>query len=154
MTSPPEVPFESSLPFDARRASTGVVYCSDGRFGDAMEEFLFEALELDRYDRLVVPGGPGCLAGHPQVWRDEEIASGMLRFLHDAHHLERIVLVSHEDCGFYAQRLGVSRGEMEPLQLEDLRKAAVRIRAFAHGLVVETYYARCATGKVRVERVD
>ena len=33
-------------------------YCSDGRWGEAFDEFCHAGLGLPRYDRFAVPGGP------------------------------------------------------------------------------------------------
>jgi hypothetical protein len=46
----------SSIPFDANRIGAAAVYCSDGRFGEQVDELLFKTLKLPRYDRLAVPG--------------------------------------------------------------------------------------------------
>src|SRR5437667_8415425 len=73
--------FESRIPFAAKRIGAAALYCSDGRFGEAMDEFLHEGLELPRYDRLAVPGGAGCLAGHFASWREDEGVGLQLRFL-------------------------------------------------------------------------
>ena len=44
--------YASRLPFDERRVGAAAVYCSDGRFGEQMDEFLHEQLRLPRYDPL------------------------------------------------------------------------------------------------------
>ena len=38
--------------------AAAAVYCSDGRFGEHVDDFLHNALKLPRYDRLAVPGVP------------------------------------------------------------------------------------------------
>ena len=35
------------------------VYCSDGRYGEHMDDFLHNCLGLPRYDRVAIPGGAG-----------------------------------------------------------------------------------------------
>jgi len=49
--------FISPTPFDENRVRAAAVYCSDGRFGEQMDEFLHAGLSLPRYDRVAVPGG-------------------------------------------------------------------------------------------------
>src|SRR5688572_24298003 len=62
---PPDLPmpaFVSSERFDAARVGALAIYCSDGRFGDAFDEFCHRRLDVPRYDRFAVPGGPAWLA--------------------------------------------------------------------------------------------
>ena len=56
--------FGSSEQFDENRVGAAAVYCSDGRYGEHFDGFLHNALKLPRYDRLALPGGAACLAGH------------------------------------------------------------------------------------------
>ena len=64
--------FDSSIPFDESRIQAAAVYCSDGRWGGQMDEFLQGELALPRYDRLLVPGGAAVLAGGA-LWREAEL---------------------------------------------------------------------------------
>ena len=64
--------FGSSERFDENRIRAAAVYCSDGRFGEHFDDFLHNALELPRYDRLALPGGAACLAGHFLSYKEEE----------------------------------------------------------------------------------
>ena len=99
--------YESSLRFDENRIRAAAVYCSDGRFGEQIDDFLHNCLKLPRCDRLVVPGGAGCLAGHFLAFREEEGLVEQLRFLIRAHDVQRVVLIAHQDCAFYSERLHV-----------------------------------------------
>ena len=47
--------FVSSLAFDGARIHAASIYCSDGRVGEQIDEFLHEGLHLPRYDRLAMP---------------------------------------------------------------------------------------------------
>jgi hypothetical protein len=131
------------------------LYCSDGRFAVQTAEFLVARAGQGVCDRLVVPGGPGSLAGGPAVWREGEVLAESVRFLQRAHDLKRVILVAHEDCGFYQGRLGLDPGPgMQTHQLEDLRKAVARVRGFASAVEVEAYFARILSGQVCFERVE
>src|SRR5438045_7686875 len=92
--------YTSRLPFDERRVGAAAVYCSDGRFGEQMDEFLHNSLGLPRYDRMAVPGGAACLAGHLMVYHEMNAMDQQLAFLIQSHALSRIVLIAHENCGF------------------------------------------------------
>jgi hypothetical protein len=40
------------------RIGAAVLYCSDGRWGEAFDEFCHRFLQIPRYDRLAAAGGP------------------------------------------------------------------------------------------------
>src|ERR1700676_3204320 len=44
------------------RIGAMALYCSDGRWGEAFDEFCHRHLLIPRYDRWAVPGGPAWLA--------------------------------------------------------------------------------------------
>ena len=70
MSSPDAVTVHTSpVRFQESRIRAAAIYCSDGRFGEAFDDFLHNILKLPRYDRLAVPGGAACLAGDILAWR-------------------------------------------------------------------------------------
>jgi hypothetical protein len=146
--------FDSTYPFERERIRAAAVYCSDGRYGEQVDDFLHNALSLPRYDRLAVPGGPACLARHFKLYREEEGVIEQLRFLIAAHAVERVVLIAHADCAFYLQRLSISALQLETQQRDDMRKAMQRVRGLGTGLRVETYFARARGDRVSFERVQ
>ncbi len=147
--------FESSVRFDANRIRAAAVYCSDGRFGDQFDELMQTALKLPRYDRLAVPGGAACLANHFATYREEEGVAEQLRFLIRVHGLERVVLIAHEDCAFYTQRLNVSPLQLESQQREDMKKAVRRVRSLGPNVLVHAFFARKTWDRtVHFEAVD
>src|SRR3982751_6656195 len=93
--------YAAGIPFDDRRIGAAAVYCSDGRFGDPMDEFLHAGLGLPRYDRVAVPGGAACLAGHGGAYHEGHALSRQLGFLIREHGLRRVVLIAHDGCAFY-----------------------------------------------------
>ncbi|MEO2018145.1 MAG: carbonic anhydrase [Fuerstiella sp.] len=134
--------YESSVRFDANRIRAAAVYCSDGRFGEQFDDLLHNALQLPRYDRLAVPGGAACLAGHFTTYREDEGVFAQLRFLVNVHGLERVVLIAHENCAFYSERLRVSPLQLETEQREDIRKAVRKVRSLSRTLSVNAFFAR------------
>lgn len=146
--------FESDVPFAAEGVETVVVYCSDGRFGEAFEQFMERGLKLKRYDRLVLPGGPAVLADNVEeaVWG--QVGKEALEFLVRGHRLRRVVLIVHEDCGFYKHRLGVSADRMEERQMKDLKNAAKRLKERLGVEDVQTYVARIQQGKIVFQQKD
>ncbi len=134
--------YESSIPFDAKRIGAVAVYCSDGRFGDQFDDLLHNALNFPRYDRLAIPGGAACLANHFATYREEYGVVEQLKFLVTVHGLEHVVLIAHEGCAFYSDRLHVSPLQLETQQREDMHKAVRRVHSISHRLIVHGFFAR------------
>ena len=137
--------------FDENRVGAAAVYCSDGRFGEQMDEFLHAGLGLPRYDRVAVPGGSACMAGHLMVYHEKNAMEGQLSFLIESHGLSRVVLIAHENCGFY-KGLWTGGKSVEQQQAEDLKKATEQIRSRHPQVKVEAYFARKIEGRVAFER--
>ncbi|MHC4349319.1 MAG: carbonic anhydrase [Planctomycetota bacterium] len=133
--------YESVVPYEDARIQAAAVYCSDGRFGEQCDDFLHNALGLPRYDRVAVPGGPACLAGHFAAYREEDAVKAQLEFLISAHKLQRVVLIAHQDCAFYTTFLDVSSVGLAEQQREDLLKAAARVQELGKDLRVDAYFA-------------
>ena len=143
--------FVSSLAFDGARIHAASIYCSDGRVGEQIDEFLHAGLHLPRYDRLAMPGGPACYAGG--LWEGHS-AERQLDFLCRAHGLERLVLIAHQGCAFYSDWLKVPPDQLEQRQLEDVVKAVGRIRQAHPNLAVETYFLRKSDAQVWFDPIE
>jgi hypothetical protein len=147
--------YESSVRFEDEPIRTAAVYCSDGRFGQPCDDFLQSALQLARYDRLAVPGGAACLAGQFPADREEEALVEQLRFMIRVRALERVVLIAHQDCLFYVERLHVPLRQVETRQRQDVQTAVERIRSLGRNLSVEAFFARKGSdGTIRFESLD
>lgn len=147
--------YQSPGRFDESRIRAAAIYCSDGRYGDHFDDFLHNALQLPRYDRLAMPGGPACLAGHFLAYSEEQALVEQLRFLVKAHGIERVVLIAHQDCAFYSERLHVYPLQLEARQREDIETAVGRVRSVSSGLQVDRFFARkCPDGTIRFESLE
>lgn len=154
MTATHTLPFTSPIPFEHERIGAAAVYCSDGRYGEHMDDFLHNCLGLPRYDRVAVPGGAACLAGHMLAMRERSALDRQLKFLVEGHGLRRLVLIAHEDCGFYRSHVHPSklkRQPLEELQAADLAAVAALLRDYNRGLEIDAYFARKVEGLVRFE---
>jgi hypothetical protein len=120
--------YESPTPYEAIRIHAAAVYCSDGRIGEQMDDFIQQGLGLPRYDRVAVAGGPVCLAGHLLAFWEARGVEEQLRFLIGVHGLERVVLIAHEGCAYYRERLRLAPDDALPQQRRDLHKAAEVVR--------------------------
>jgi hypothetical protein len=145
--------YKSPLPYDPARIRAAAIYCSDGRVGEHFDDFLQNGLSLPRYDRVALPGGPACLAGHTEAHVEEQGVVDELKFLVDVHGLTRVVLIAHEGCAFYGQRLSLPSTYLEPQQRIDLVKAAGFIRKMTPIKRIVAYYTRQAEGRVLFESV-
>lgn len=147
-------PYETSLPYDKRRIHAAAIYCSDGRIGEHFDDFLQNGLGLPRYDRVALPGGPGCLAGHTQASLEEKGVVDELQFLVEVHGLKRIVLIGHEGCAFYSTRLELKDRRMELVQKADLVRAASVVHRVTQLSGIEAYFARHMQDRIVFEQVE
>lgn len=148
------MPYESPAKYDSARIHAAAVYCSDGRMGDHFDDFLQNGLNLPRYDRVALPGGPACLAGHPQANLEEQGVVDELQFLVQVHKLKRVVLIAHGGCAFYSERLALKEPRLELLQKADLVRAAAAVHRVTGLNAIEAYFARVQDGRVRFEGVE
>jgi hypothetical protein len=144
MAIAPDLPmavYAAAERWHSERIGALALYCSDGRWGEAFDEFCHKHLHIPRYDRWAVPGGPAWLAAHDYEPTLLEAARMQLDFLVRAHELEQIVLITHFGCAFYSQRLQCPPQDCLPAQFEDVRTAAAALRGWHPGLEVKAYLA-------------
>jgi hypothetical protein len=140
----PDLPvevFTSTEPWFGERIHALALYCSDGRWGLAFDEFCQRSLHIPRYDRWAVPGGPAWLAARAEDDDFAQSAHEQLDFLVKIHELDRIVLITHYACALYAQRLERSPEDCLPEQMKDVEHAAAVLRKWYPGMSVEGYLA-------------
>jgi hypothetical protein len=150
----PALSFVAEVPYEAAHPKALAVYCSDGRFTQAVEE-LCHHLGHPRLDTLTIPGGPGLL----NLWAGSLLEADQIqraaRFLIRGHAIDHVVLLAHAGCGYYAQRYpGRPRADVERTQLDDLRAAARAVREARAGIAVALYYVRPDAGRVRFDPVE
>jgi hypothetical protein len=149
--SPPR--FVASAPFSEEHPRALAVYCSDGRFTEAVEELL-GSLGDRRIDTLTIPGGAALLhfwsAGHTEA----ETVRAAASFLIEAHHIGRAVLVAHAKCGYYRRRYPTLEGAaLAERQALDLRRAAEWLKGRHPRLEVTTYFAHPREGRTAFDPV-
>src|SRR6516165_2656435 len=115
------------------------LYCSDGRWGEAFDEFCHRHLHIPRYDRWALPGGPAWLVPRPDKPDFHPAVQEQLDFLIKIHEVEQIVLITHFGCAYYGQRLQRAPLDCLPEQAEDARKAASTLRHLHPNVKVEAY---------------
>lgn len=145
--------FESSTPYEEERIGAVAIYCSDGRLGDHTDDFLHQGLNLPRYDRLACPGGPVCLSGRPTAYWESVAMQAQLRFLIAAHNLQTVVLIAHDSCAYYRERLALPLSIIEEEQLLDLQRASEALARVGPELNFYKFFARRRKGKVLFEHI-
>jgi hypothetical protein len=134
-----------------------VVHCSDHRFQAGLRDFLNQGLDLkSNYDLLVLPGGPQCLTLVEYLPKFAWAGWKWFRFLVEAHSLKRLILIAHEDCGWYKELPLHLHTSSDPRrrQEEDLQRVRERLSADFPELRIELYYASWdAADRVTVEAV-
>ena len=150
--------YELTSQIERGAADVLVVHCSDHRFQGPLREFLDRTLDLKaNYDALVVPGGPGCLAEQPHLPKFAWASRKWFRFLVKAHSLRRVILIAHQDCGWYKWLAGYEASGALGLaprerQKRDLALVGEFLSADSPQLSVEMYYAGWnATGQAVIE---
>jgi len=137
----PMAVFTSGRRWNPERIRALALYCSDGRWGEACDEFCQRHLQIPRYDRWAVPGGPAWLARQHDESGLGGAAREQLDFLVRAHQLEQIVLIAHFGCAYYGDWLGRSPEECIDMQIQDIGAAAGALRRSYPAMRIEGYFA-------------
>lgn len=145
--------FVSSIPYEAARIYAAAVYCSDGRIGDHVDDFLHNGLGLPRYDRVACPGGPVALSGRFQAFWDARGVEEQLRFLAQVHDVKTVVLIAHANCAYYLKRLSIAAAAVEAAQREDLAKATFTVNRVMPGATVRRYLATMTEAQIKFDAV-
>ncbi|MBI3725172.1 hypothetical protein HY251_14665 [bacterium] len=149
----PRERFVAEAPFDPEYPRALAIYCSDGRFTDAVEELL-ERSGHERLDTLTLPGGSALLDFWTASWSEREAMTHALSFLVEKHGIERVVLIAHAGCGFYREHFRHEPAYLlRERQERDLRLAARLVREAHPELEVDLYFAEPVNGRVAFERV-
>jgi hypothetical protein len=136
--------YQSRCEWREARSPTLIITCADGRWRDHIEDFAATGLHVDpAYDLLMVPGGAEPLALADLIPKDFSFLRRRLEMLVRSHGTRRVVLIAHENCGWYRERrLGPFTLDLKARQLADLRRARVQLQEWFGDVVIETYFAR------------
>lgn len=157
MTQPkdgrPSNAFVSSVPYESERIFAAAVYCSDGRIGDQVDDFLHHGLGLPRYDRVACPGGPVALSGRFSASWDTRGVEEQLRFLGQVHDVRTVVLIAHASCAYYSHRLSIPAEHLEREQVTDLERATMTVNRLLWKVAVQRFFARKNGTEISFEQV-
>jgi hypothetical protein len=147
-------PSNEALRYDAEHPDALALYCSDGRFTNAVAELL-RSLGYDRLDTLTIPGGPALLEMGSAGLMEVDALRKSASFLITAHHIEHVTLLAHQGCGYYKSQFSYEEAaQIHQRQLADLRSGANYLRAVHHKLEVACYFARPEGGFVHFDLVE
>lgn len=138
----PSYPLASKI----RHSETEVlaIHCGDYRFQSAFQEFLNHTLNLDgNYDLMVMPGGPLSLTLFDYLPKFKWASWKWVRFFAEIHKIRRLILIQHQDCGFYKTMPVHLHASAEPRarQEQDLRRVKEAMKQDLPQIEVELYYA-------------
>ena len=136
--------YQSRCEWREARSPTLVIACADGRWRDHIEDFATNGLKIDSgYDLLMVPGGAEPLALANVIPKDFSFLRRRLEMLVTAHGIRQIILIAHENCGWYRQRrIGPATIDLKARQLADLRQARAQLSDWFDDVRVDSYFAR------------
>jgi hypothetical protein len=143
--------FVAQVPFNAGYPTALAIYCSDGRFTEAVEELLHH-LGHKRLDTLTLPGGPGLLNPWASSVLESQHVLRSAQMLIKNHGITEIVLLAHAGCGHYKLTCpGLSAADMKKRQIADLALAAEALDSEA--VKIHRYWLEPDGERVRFERL-
>lgn len=103
-----------------------IVTCIDFRLQEFINRWIAQNLETGTFDRVAFAGGV----------KDLENILKQVKIANDLHHIKKVVLVNHEDCGAYGD------AGTRAKHVEDLTGAFNMVKKLYPALEVETYYLK------------
>jgi hypothetical protein len=135
--------YRSKSPLSQEAPQAMVIYCSAARYQQHFEEFLTEGLKLENYSLLAIPGGVQVLAWMDYLPKFSWAVWRWSKFLVDADHPPRIVLIAHEECRWYkGLRFWESGQALNERMTSDLRRVRQSLQERFAKTQVDLYYAR------------
>lgn len=101
-----------------------IVTCIDFRLQEYIDGWLSKNFQPKTFDRVALGGGV----------KNLKLILGQVKIAKDLHHIKKVVLVNHEDCGAYGKE-----GNYEK-HCQDLLGAKARVKTLYPDLKVMTFY--------------
>ena len=116
-----------------------------------IEEYIAQCISTCA-DIYAVPGGPVAL--DPMLMESQALETAF-RFLVEHHELKSTWLIAHQGCAWYVKREGLQGPRsIYELQVQDLGRAASRVRMWFPKLEVNLAYASLDGDRVRIVRLS
>lgn len=130
-----------------------VLACIDFRFWKETMKFVEEELGLKSYD---FPKMPGAAKAINDCQNEVDVPMKCIGVPCDLHHVDRIVIVNHADCGAYGGSQQFN-GDIEAEQKfhgEELKKAKEKISGYYPGKDIILIYAKLVDGGENIEFIQ
>ncbi len=106
------------------QAEAIIITCIDFRFQDYINKWISQNFSPKTFDRVAIAGG---VFDFDYVLKQVEIS-------HRLHHIKKVILINHEDCGAYGET-----GTPEK-HTQDLKNATLKIKTLYPDLEINSYY--------------
>jgi carbonic anhydrase len=106
------------------KAKAIIATCIDFRLQDEIDKWIDQNFQPDTFDRVSLAGDV----------KNLNAILDQVKIAHDLHHIEKVILINHEDCGAYSKD-----GTYEQ-HVHDLKSAESKIEDLYPDLTVEIYY--------------
>jgi carbonic anhydrase len=127
-----------------------VLSCIDFRFLTAERYFLKNKNLTDEYDWTALAGASLSITGFPHK-ADAEAFWDQLDISHKLHHINKVIIIDHQDCGAYAMMIdaNLSKDPERELQVHTdyLSRAYSSIHSRYPELKIELYFATLNPGE-------
>lgn len=111
-------------------ADAVIITCIDFRLQEAINNWIAENFQPRTFDRVALGGGV----------KNLDTIMSQIEIAHRLHHIKKVVLVNHEDCGAYGQE-NFQDSQTEHLRhTQDLKAAKQKINQTYPDLEVTTFY--------------
>jgi len=128
---------------ETHQAEALILSCIDFRMMEVEQQFLAQQQLSHRYDWVALAGASLALAGFPHA-AEAETFWDQLEISQHLHHINRVIILDHQDCGAYASKVGPTLSQ-DPQQEQQvhatyLNQAYWAITAKYPDLRVELYF--------------
>jgi len=129
-----------------------VLTCIDFRFWRETIAFIEEKFKIKDFDFPSLPGSAKAI----NESNGEDVSFQCISVPVELHHVQKIIIVNHEDCGAYggSEKFGGNSAEEQKFHEKELRKAKEKISAKYSGKEVIMLYARLDDAKTEVEFIE
>jgi len=132
-----------------------VVHCSDPRFQPHFQDFLRAGLSLEHYALIAVPGGPQLLTLLDFLPKFAWAGWRWMKFMMDLTRAQRVILIVHDDCRWYMQRLfGHDSEKIHQRMVDDARRVRAGLLERFGDRSIEIYTARLRDNCASFDRVE
>jgi len=152
-----QISYHSRIKREDTASEAVVIHCSDHRFQASFREFLTEGLRLRSYALLAIPGGGHFISLEQLLPKFAKVGQQSLSFLVKRGKPRKIILIGHDDCLFFKDKLQFFflEADLNHKQFANLRRARNALLERFPGLPVEIYFADAvADGSVQFLKIE